>query len=75
MIGYIARDKNGDLYLYTDKPVRKKNAVMWLNSGPGDFLYIGDEAYIEKYKDLKFEDEPIKVHITIMDFITVKTKL
>ena len=26
----------------------------------------------EKYKDLKFEDEPIKVHITIMDFITIK---
>ena len=67
---YVARDKDGDLYLYMGKPVRDSNEFLSYHYGnliksSRDFskygLNEGDYAY------LKWEDEPIEVFINMED--------
>ena len=61
--GWVARDKNGKLYIYQDKP-RK------LSLGDGTQVSWGDGGDWYELKgnillDLKWEDEPIEVELTI----------
>ena len=74
---YVARDKNGKLWLYMGKPIRGD-----------DIFYINDIFYIDiskgsmgitchkfklfglnenDYKDLKWEDEPVEVFVNMED--------
>ena len=59
---WVARDKNGFLFVYEDKPTRCDNQREWL----GRFLCSIKCSY---FPELKWEDEPIEIGIrpTITD--------
>lgn len=62
--GYVARDKNGDLYFHYIKPHRENEfELTWWGSTDANF-WISDDDFPE-FKDLKWEDEPLKVRIAI----------
>lgn len=66
---YVARDKDGKLYLYMGKPLREGNMFLSsINKG----LTLG--SYLElyglnenDYNYLKFEDEPVEVFLNMED--------
>ena len=53
---WVARDKNGFLFAYEDKPTRCDNQREWL----GRFLCSMKNSY---FPELKWEDEPIEVEL------------
>lgn len=53
---WVARDKNGFLFAYKDKPTRSDNKKEWL----GWFLFSMKNSY---FPELKWEDEPIEVEL------------
>lgn len=65
---YLARDENGDLWLYMGKPIKKDNefagdlskGVVMLTS---HLKYFGLNHH--DYKDLKWEDEPVEVFLNL----------
>lgn len=65
---YVARDKNGSLWLYMNKPVRcdtvfiSQTSVCLIGQ---DFQYFGLNK--NDYSNLKWEDEPIEVFVNIKD--------
>lgn len=52
---WVARDKNGDLYLYQDKPIRIE-AIFG-----SQYLYFGIPNIL--FPELKWEDDPIEIEI------------
>lgn len=65
---YVARDKNGELSLYLTKPVR--HSSRFCSSIYGQVIVL--EQYfenfnlkVEDFKDLKWEDEPVEVFVSI----------
>ena len=68
---YVARDKNGSLWLYIGKPYRgigkffgnlkKGSCTICCN----DFEIFGING--NDYKDLKWEDEPVEVFLNMED--------
>ena len=60
MIGYIARDKNGELYLHKTFPhyEDKYGCEAWFSE---DFMNITNE--LTEFEDLKYIDEPVAVEI------------
>ena len=68
---YVARDKDGIIYLYIGKPIRSAT-VFCGNIDEG--VYIMTHNYFENfglnendYKDLKWEDEPLEVFVNMED--------
>lgn len=60
--GYIARDKDNYLYLYTKaKPVFKSLTGIWVSTQVGDYMEIDKQ----EFPKLKYNDEPIEVTIEI----------
>lgn len=60
--GYIARDKDNYLYLYTKaKPKFNKSTDMWTLTGVGDYMEIDKD----EFPKLKYTDEPIEVTLEI----------
>lgn len=66
---YICRNKNGDLVIFKLscwEPRRRGDIWIgneWVNLGAYEIgAIIHDETLIEKYKDLKWEDSPIKLN-------------
>ena len=65
---YVARDMNGELWLYTGKPIREDNqfrsdwdkGIVVLSRNFKPFGLNKDD-----YADLKWEDEPLEVFINI----------
>ena len=69
---YVARDKNGELWLYLGKPIRVKyKGVFVANNYVGSISYSRSFKYlklnIDDYKDLKWEDEPVEVFLNLED--------
>ena len=67
---YVARDKNGTLYLYIGKPIRD-NTKFLCNKGQSLF-YTGTTLSAfglndKDYANLKWEDEPIEVFLNLED--------
>ena len=67
---YVARDKNGTLYLYIGKPIRD-NTKFLCNKGQSLF-YTGTTLSTfglndKDYANLKWEDEPVEVFINLED--------
>ena len=67
---YVARNKNGKLFLYMRKPLRTSD--MFIFSRFGNFISEG--KYFSEYglncddfKNLKWEDEPVEVFINMKD--------
>lgn len=63
---WVARDENGSLFAYEDKPVRCDNQKEWFS---GKFLTSMENSF---FPDLTWEDEPIEVelHPVITDLDT-----
>lgn len=69
---YVARDKNGRLYLYFGKPERR-SSYFFSPFGTCNSL-IADESQfkdvglnLNDFKDIKWEDEPVEVFINLED--------
>lgn len=69
---YVARDKNGRLYLYLCKPIRTEPLFLSCHKKRGRCL--GRDSELEMYglnendyKDLKWEDEPLEVFVNMED--------
>ena len=64
MIGYVARDLDGSLWFHYCKPhLENEIEKEWWGSDDKTFrIYDWD---FPEFKDLKFEDEPIKVEFNI----------
>jgi hypothetical protein len=62
--GYVARDKNGDIWFHYYKPKRENDIEKtWWGSSDKQFkIYDFD---FPEYKDLKWEDEPVEVELTL----------
>ena len=69
---YVARDKNGMLWLYLGKPERRQGAFVNSYSTCGSFV-ISEYNFKNfglnenDYKDIKWEDEPLEVFINMED--------
>ena len=69
---YVARDKDGRLYLYIGKPIRVDNrfspnpieGIIALGCGCNLQWYGLNE---NNYKNLKWEDEPLEVFVNMED--------
>ena len=57
----MARDKDNDLYIYTDKPKRDKMWLLWIsvNSDFAKLSYNGDKNLIGK--TITCNDEPVEI--------------
>lgn len=55
---WVARDKNGFLFAYEDKPTRCDNQKEWFSE---KFLFSIENSF---FPDLKWEDEPLDVMLT-----------
>lgn len=65
---YVARDKNGKLWLYINKPIRAKDvfiSAINIDLTYRNCNYIGLNK--NDYADLKWDDEPIEVFINMED--------
>ena len=62
--GYIARDKNGDLYLYSDKPERSDyRHNVWISKYGVNYYAVNNNSFPE----VQWETEPKKVQVIIKD--------
>lgn len=65
---YVARDKNGKLWLYINKPIRAKDvfvSAINIDLTYRNCNYLGLNK--NDYSDLKWEDEPVEVFINMED--------
>lgn len=68
---YVARDKNGPIWLYLGKPIREENEFSAYQRR-GRFLFSSYKfkdlgLNIDDYKDLKWEDGPKEVFLNLED--------
>ena len=68
---YVARDKNGELWLYIGKPYRSDTTFRGdLNKGVIGFTHLNFRCFglnKDDYTHLKWEDEPVEVFINMKD--------
>ena len=69
---YVARDKNGRLYLYFGKPERRSSYFFspfeTCNSLIADESQFKDVGLnLNDFKDIKWEDEPVEVFLNLED--------
>lgn len=57
---YIARDKDGSLYLWRNKPIRQNNEGRFMYGG-----YIG-ELIQDLYLEVTFENSPKEVELKLL---------
>ena len=65
---YVARDKNGKLWLYMGKPVRYYDAFIADLSKGNSLTHINFRCFglnENDYANLKFEDEPVEVFLNL----------
>lgn len=61
MIGYVAKDADGDVYLYNRKPSFDETYRGWLTDC--DMLNITNK--FSEFDRISYKDEPIKVEIKL----------
>ena len=69
---YVARDKDGKLWLYLGKPERRHCSFLNSNGAIGSFManeyhFIDFGLTPDDFKDLKWEDEPVEVFLNLED--------
>lgn len=67
---YVARDKNGKLWLYMGKPIRFNNAFIADLSKGNTLTNINFRCFglnESDYLNLKWEDEPVEVFLNLED--------
>ena len=62
---WVARDKNGTVWLYTNKPIRSSMFSRWNVDSENSLLHTNEWMEIDRdlFPDLKWEDEPIEVEL------------
>ena len=60
MIGYIAKDKDGNVYLYSEEPYYDKSYEGWFSP---EMLNITNE--FEEFNSLNYRDKPVRVEIKL----------
>ena len=61
MIGYVAKDKNGEIYLHVEEPTYDNELEGWY-SAP-DMINITGQ--FSEFENMFYKDEPIKVEIKL----------
>ena len=61
MIGYVAKDRNEEVYLHTEKPAYDDELEGWY-SAP-DMINITGQ--FSEFDNMSYTDEPIKVEIKL----------
>jgi hypothetical protein len=61
MTGYVAKDKDGDIYLHEVEPTYNENAGCWF-SRLAEFRITGA---FPKFDSMSYTDKPIKVEIKL----------
>lgn len=61
MIGYVAKDKDGEIYLHTEEPVYEDELDGWYSSP--DMINITGQ--FPEFDNMSYKDELIKVEINI----------
>ena len=61
MIGYVAKDKNGEIYLYSEKPFYNDEVEGWCSSP--DMIAI--TGRFSEFDNISYTDKPVKVEINI----------
>ena len=65
---YVARDKNGELWLYLSKPIRMKEEFVSCSHGKALTNHFSKYSLNENdYANLKWEDEPVEVYLNLKD--------
>ena len=65
---YVARDKNGELWLYLSKPIRMKEEFVSYSHGKALTNHFSKYSLNENdYANLKWEDEPVEVFLNLED--------
>ena len=65
---YVARDKNGELWLYLSKPMRMKEEFVSYSHGKTLTNHFSKYNLNDKdYANLKWEDEPVEVFLNMED--------
>ena len=65
---YVARDKNGRLFLYLSKPVRRGDE--FFSNERGNIMLRDLKCFglnPDDFKDLKWKDEPVEVFLNLDD--------
>ena len=65
---YVARDKNGRLFLYLSKPFRRGDE--FFSNERGNIMLRDLKCFglnPDDFKDLKWEDEPVEVFLNLDD--------
>ena len=61
MIGYVAKDKNGTVYLYRFKPTYDDNLECWFSG----LDMIDITGKFPEFDSMSYKDEPVKVEIKL----------
>ena len=67
---YVARDKNGELFLYMGKPFRGIERFHEYQNGciiTGDNNFYNFDLNKNDFDNLKWEDEPVEVYLNLED--------
>ena len=67
---YVTREKNGTLWLYMGKPIKKEHFYVICNYGiiiASVDRFSGYGLDKNDYANLKWEDEPVEVYLNIED--------
>ena len=65
---FVARDKNGELWLYLSKPIRMKEEFVSCSHGKALTNHFSKYSLNENdYANLKWEDEPVEVYLNLKD--------
>ena len=70
---YVARDKNGELFLYMGKPFRGFRCIDRFHPNKNGCIVTSDNCFFnfglnkDDYANLKWEDEPVEVFINMED--------
>lgn len=67
---YVARDKDGELYLYMGKPIRISDEFITCYGGniiEGAKVFLDYGLNENDYANLKWEDEPVEVFLNMKD--------
>jgi len=60
--GFVARDKNGNLYLYEKLPKRDRNSGYWITGEPFDKYFALPKEW---FPEIKWQSEPLLIDITL----------
>ena len=61
MIGYVAKDKDGEVYLHTEEPFYEADLGGWYSSSE----IINITRQFPEFNTISYTDDPIKVEINI----------